>query len=135
MKTTAEVLALVGCIFFVFAIKRLGKVRTSRQGNMLAAVGMLLAIVAILLAETNISWVWIAAGILIGGAIGTWAARTVEMTSMPEMVALFNGSGGIASALVAIAYFLLYQQGIDAGEVMGGGSDKFTHDGTVTLML
>jgi len=138
MRSLADILAVLACVLFIFAIKRLAKVRTSRQGNMIAAIGMLLAVVSILLKEPSISWGWILAGVVIGGAIGTYAARTVQMTAMPEMVALFNGSGGIASALVATSFFFLHKKTIGATvgvTVMGGSLPWFSHDSTVTLML
>src|SRR3970282_2414308 len=74
--------------------------------NALAGVGMLMAIVATLLVGNIISPTVIAAGLLVGSGIGYWMARTVRMTSMPQMVALLNGSGGAASLLVGGAEFL-----------------------------
>ncbi|MEN8149108.1 MAG: NAD(P)(+) transhydrogenase (Re/Si-specific) subunit beta [Planctomycetota bacterium] len=134
MGSLSNVLAVLSCIFFVVAIKRLGKVRTARQGNAIAALGMLLAVVAILLKQTDVNWAWVIAGVVVGSAIGVWAAKTVQMTGMPEMVALFNGSGGIASAMVAIAYFFLHSEKI--GATMGGADPVWwSHDGTATLML
>jgi NAD(P) transhydrogenase subunit beta len=73
---------------------------TARRGNLISAVGMLLAIVVTLFAQ-GIDFKWILVGVVIGSAIGLIAAFKVEMTSMPEMVALFNGFGGIASLLLA----------------------------------
>lgn len=107
METLATLSYLVASVLFILGLKRLSKVRTARQGNMLAAVGMLLAMVTVLIAETDISWGWIIAGLVVGGGIGAVAAVKVQMTSMPEMVALFNGSGGIASALVALSFYFL----------------------------
>jgi len=134
MTSLSNVLAILACILFVVAIKRLGKVRTSRQGNAIASLAMLVAVLAVLIKTPNLNWAWIIAGVVVGGAIGTWAAKTVQMTSMPEMVALFNGSGGIASALVAIAFWFLHSNGISG--VMGGSDPVlFSHDGTATLML
>ncbi len=93
---------IVASILFILGLKRLGSAATARQGNLLSAVGMLLALVATLI-DSGFSWGWILAGMVIGGAIGGYAAKKVEMTGMPEMVALFNGSGGIASLLVGWA--------------------------------
>jgi len=93
---------IVASILFILGLKQLGSAKTARRGNRLSAIGMLLAVVATL-AGSGFSWVWILIGILIGGAIGAVAAKRVAMTGMPEMVALFNGSGGIASLLVGWA--------------------------------
>ncbi|SVB22382.1 uncharacterized protein METZ01_LOCUS175236 [marine metagenome] len=80
----------------------LGSPATARRGNLLSSVGMLIAIIAGLTAE-GISYEYIIGGIIVGSLIGALAARLVAMTSMPEMVALFNGSGGAASLLVGWA--------------------------------
>jgi NAD(P) transhydrogenase subunit beta len=93
---------IVASILFILGLKQLGKASTARRGNLLSAIGMLLAIVATL-AGSGFSWIWILAGMIIGGGIGAVAAKRVAMTGMPEMVALFNGSGGIASLLVGWA--------------------------------
>ena len=92
---------LVSSVLFILGIKGLSSPRTARSGNRLAAIGMLLAIVATLLDRQILSYTWIVAGIVVGSAIGAVAARTVTMTAMPQMVALFNGSGGGAAALVS----------------------------------
>jgi NAD(P) transhydrogenase subunit beta len=93
---------IIASILFIIGLKKLGSAATARRGNQISAAGMLLAVVATL-AGSGFSWVWILAGILIGSAIGAIAAKKVAMTGMPEMVALFNGSGGIASLLVGWA--------------------------------
>ena len=93
---------IIASILFIIGLKQLGKASTARRGNLLSAIGMLLAIIATL-AGTGFSWIWILAGMVIGGGIGAIAAKRVAMTGMPEMVALFNGSGGIASLLVGWA--------------------------------
>ncbi|MEM7481353.1 MAG: NAD(P)(+) transhydrogenase (Re/Si-specific) subunit beta [Acidobacteriota bacterium] len=102
--TLVPILYLVSAVVFIFGIKGLTKVRTARRGNLLAAGAMLLAIVATLIDLGTIDYRWILAGLVIGGLIGSIAAVKVEMTGMPEMVALFNGCGGGASVLVATAY-------------------------------
>ena len=76
-----------------------GEAESSRRGNMLSAAGMLIAVVASLY-ECCISFTWIVPGLVIGSTIGFFAARLVQMTAMPQMVALFNGFGGLASVLV-----------------------------------
>ncbi len=90
---------------FIIGIKRLGSPATARSGNQLAALGMLIGVVVTLFDQQILSFDYIIAGILVGGAIGATAAKKVEMTAMPEMVAIFNGFGGGASALVAWGEF------------------------------
>jgi H+-translocating NAD(P) transhydrogenase subunit beta len=93
---------LVASILFIVGIKMLGKTKTARQGNLYSSLAMLIAIVATLI-QLNVvsSLVEIAICITIGSAIGAYYARIVPMTKMPEMVAIFNGFGGLASLLVA----------------------------------
>jgi NAD(P) transhydrogenase subunit beta len=91
---------VVSAALFIFGLKMLSSPATARRGNLLSALGMLLAIVATLLAS-GLSYIWIILGVVIGSAIGLFAAFKVEMTEMPEMVALFNGFGGISSLLLA----------------------------------
>ena len=87
-------------VLFILGLKFLGSPATARRGNTLSALGMLLAVVVTLLDQSIIDYRWILLGIVAGGVVGTLAARLVAMTAMPEMVALFNGFGGIASLLV-----------------------------------
>ncbi len=105
LKFVVDLAYLFAAVLLVFGLKMLASPRTARRGNMVAAVGMLIAIVVTLLDQQIVGpWV-ILAGVIVGGLIGMVAARTVPMTGMPEMVALFNGSGGAASAVVAIAEY------------------------------
>jgi len=97
-----ELAYIISSVLFIIGLKRLGSAATARQGNMLSAVGMGLAMLATLV-DSGFSWTWILLGIAIGSAIGAVAAKRVPMTGMPEMVALFNGSGGLASVLVGWA--------------------------------
>lgn len=103
MDTLIQFAYVVSAALFIFGLKQLGSPATARRGNMISAVGMLLAIVAALLDQGIVEYQFILIGFAIGGAIGAAAARMVQMTSMPEMVALFNGSGGMASLLVGWA--------------------------------
>ncbi len=106
--TPAGLLYLVATVFFILGIKRLSKVRTARSGNQLAAVGMLLAIVVTLVSPeggVGLDWTTVIIGIALGGLIGGVMAKRVEMTGMPELVALFNGFGGLASTFVAVTEF------------------------------
>jgi NAD(P) transhydrogenase subunit beta len=99
-------LYVLSSVLFIFGIKRLSHPKTARSGNSIASIGMLIAIVTTLLANSNISMELVAIGIIIGAIIGAFFAIRVEMTQMPQMVAIFNGFGGIASALIAAAEFL-----------------------------
>ena len=99
----ANLAYILSAILFIFGLKMLGSPATARRGNACSAVGMLIAIVAGLASSGIVSPQWIAIGMLIGAVIGTSAARLVAMTSMPEMVALFNGFGGSASLFVGWA--------------------------------
>ncbi len=99
---------LVASILFIRGMKGLTHPRTAVQGNLTSAMGMLLAVVVTLLAN-GLSFQWILLGAVIGGLVGGIAATRVQMTQMPEMVALFNGFGGGASVLVAGAAFMITQ--------------------------
>ncbi len=94
---------VVSAALFILGLKKLGSPATARRGNMISAIGMLIAVIAALLDQNIVEYQWIVVGVLVGGAIGAAAARMVQMTSMPEMVALFNGFGGMASLLVGWA--------------------------------
>jgi NAD(P) transhydrogenase subunit beta len=96
-----EMLYLGASVLFIIGLRQLGGPRTARSGNRLAAMGMLAAIVITLVAQDIVNWGTVIAGLAVGGGIGAWFAVRVQMTSMPQMVAAFNGFGGIASALVA----------------------------------
>ncbi|MFT6432673.1 MAG: NAD(P) transhydrogenase subunit beta [Candidatus Azotimanducaceae bacterium] len=101
---------IVSAALFIYGLKMLGSPATARKGNFLSSMGMLIAVIAGLTAHSIVSYEMIIVGIIIGSIIGALAARLVEMTSMPEMVALFNGSGGGASLLVGWA--TLYNDGV-----------------------
>ncbi len=96
---------LIAAVFFILGLKGMTKPRTAVRGNLFGAIGMLIAIIATLLAASVVGYAWIIVGVIIGTAIGVYAAQTVKMEQMPEMVALFNGLGGAASFLVAGADF------------------------------
>jgi H+-translocating NAD(P) transhydrogenase subunit beta len=105
LPTGIELSYLVAASLFIVGLKQLGSPATARQGNLLAAVGMLLAVVATLLNQQVLNYQMIMIGLLIGSVLGAIAAYKVEMTDMPQMVGLLNGLGGAASALVAIGEF------------------------------
>ncbi|CAB1082147.1 NAD synthetase [Alkalispirochaeta odontotermitis] len=98
-QTLIDLGYIVASILFILGIKMLGRPGRARLGNMVSALGMLIAIVAVLF-ECCLSFEWVIAGLIIGALIGAVAARTVQMTAMPQMVAVLNGFGGIASLLV-----------------------------------
>ena len=103
---------LVAAVLFILGLKALGRPRTAPRGNLLGATGMLLAILVTLLDQSIISYGVLVAGLALGGLIGAVLALRVQMTSMPELVALFNGFGGGASVLVASASFI---EAVDLG--------------------
>ncbi len=100
---------ILSAILFIFGLKELSSPATARRGNLISSLGMFIAVVVTLFDKSIIEFQWIVIGIIIGGVIGAFAARIVAMTAMPEMVALFNGFGGLASLLVGWA--ALYASG------------------------
>mgnify|MGYP003729832729 CR=1 FL=1 len=105
---------LLSAVLFIMGLKKLGHPRTAPRGNQLGALGMLVAVVVTIASmhlEGGAQWALIIAGMTIGSLIGYWMAVRVEMTGMPEMVALFNGFGGAASALVALSETWKYIEG------------------------
>ena len=110
---------------FILGLKKLGSPATARNGNLLASLGMLLAIVATLLDRQVLNYESIAIAIAIGSLVGAIAAQKVQMTAMPQMVGLFNGLGGGASTLVAAGAF--WQAHINGSPLPG--------DTNVTILL
>jgi NAD(P) transhydrogenase subunit beta len=123
--TVANLSYLVSAALFIFGLKRLQSPKTARSGNVMAAVGMGIAIIVTLLETDFANWQAILIGGIIGALIGAVSARAVQMTAMPQMVGIFNGFGGGASALVAISEFLRL---LAHAEVMTG-------DAGVSIML
>ncbi|HEY4412148.1 MAG TPA: NAD(P)(+) transhydrogenase (Re/Si-specific) subunit beta [Gaiellaceae bacterium] len=99
----SNLLYLVTIVTFILALRYLSNPATARRGNQIGAAGMVLAIVVTWIKIGGTSWWALAIGMLIGGGFGAFAARRVKMTAMPQMVALFNGVGGGAAALIALA--------------------------------
>ncbi len=97
---------ILSSVLFILGLKLLSSPATARKGNFLSALGMLIAVVVTLFSREILSFQWILIGIAAGTLIGLLAARLVAMTAMPQMVALFNGFGGIASLLVAWGVFM-----------------------------
>ena len=97
---------LVAAALFFIGLKLLGDPASAKKGNLLAAIGMLIAVVVTLLDQQVLNYEMIVLGIVIGSAIGAVMARTIRMTAMPQLVAIFNGVGGCASALIAGSEFI-----------------------------
>jgi NAD(P) transhydrogenase subunit beta len=104
-REVTNLLYLITIVTFILALRFLSNPATARRGNQIGAVGMLIAIV-VTFAQDEIASYWeIGVGMFVGGAFGAVAARKVRMTAMPQMVALFNGVGGGAAALISLAEF------------------------------
>ena len=116
---------LIAAVLFILGIKRLGSPATARSGNLMAAIGMLVVVVVTLLDQQVLNYGMVLSGILAGSIVGALAARTIRMTAMPQLVAIFNGLGGGASALVASSEFLR----------LLSDTDKMAIDVSVTTML
>ena len=115
MDTFTNTVYLVAICLFILGLKGLGSPKTARRGNRMAAVAMFLAVVVTLFDRQIVSFGYILLGIVIGSAIGAVAARRVQMTAMPQMVAIFNGLGGAASAFVGLSEYLRTQGNLSAG--------------------
>jgi len=105
METITNLVYLTAAIFFILGLKLLSSPKTARRGNQLSMIGMLLAIVMTLFDKQIINFTFIIVGLVVGAAIGLYWAKVVKMTQMPQMVAMFNGFGGGASALVAFSEY------------------------------
>ncbi|CAN7189167.1 NAD(P)(+) transhydrogenase (Re/Si-specific) subunit beta [Pseudarthrobacter oxydans] len=97
-----SLLYLVAAVFFILALRGLSSPRTARRGNLIGAAGALIAVVTVFLSSRLENIPWILAAIVVGSAVAAPVARRVKMTQMPQLVALFNGVGGGAAALVAL---------------------------------
>ena len=102
---------ILASVLFIFGLKMLGSPETAKKGNLVSAIGMLIAVVVTLLDQNIVDYTWILIGITLGTIIGATAALRVKMTAMPEMVAIFNGFGGIASLLVGSSEYLVSGSG------------------------
>jgi len=103
MTTFIQLAYLVAAVLFVLGLRNLSSPRSAPRGNQMAAVGMLIAVLATLISAEVVSYGVIILGMVVGAGISAWVARKVEMTAMPQLVAMLNGFGGAASALVASA--------------------------------
>ncbi len=102
---------IAASILFITGLKMLGRQGTARKGNLISAIGMLIAVVVTLLDQQVIDYTWIVVGLVTGTIIGLACAHLVKMTAMPEMVALLNGFGGLASLAVGAAEFFRIRGG------------------------
>ena len=116
-RTWIDVAYLVAAVLLIVGVKRLSHPRTARSGNWIAAVGMAIAVGATFLIDEIDSYGLILAGIAVGTVVGVISARAVRMTAIPQMVALFNGVGGGAAALIAAAEF--HRHAPDSGRLGG----------------
>ncbi|MAR34401.1 MAG: NAD synthetase [Chloroflexi bacterium] len=116
---------IIAAMFFIIGLKRLSSPGTARNGNRLASVGMLIAVLVTVLGNNILGWEWIITSILIASVIGFFSARKIQMTAMPQLVAIFNGLGGSASGLIA------------AGELYNliEVTSEIAKDTTVTIMI
>ncbi len=129
--TLAGFLYLIAAVLFIVGLKRLSSPATARQGNQIAAVGMLIAIVVTLADREVVGYGTIAAGMIVGGGVGLFLAQRVEMTAMPQLVAAFNGFGGGASALVALAELIRFGEAAETRTLVSIGLSILI--GAVTL--
>jgi H+-translocating NAD(P) transhydrogenase subunit beta len=112
IETLVRLLWLAGAAAFVFGLMRMNSPATARNGNLVSAAGMALAVggtALLLIANGSVGvagWIIIVVGIAVGGGLGLFTARTVKMTAMPQLVSLFNAVGGGAAALIAIDDYL-----------------------------
>jgi NAD(P) transhydrogenase subunit beta len=104
-REVTNLLYLITIVTFILALRFLSNPATARRGNQIGAVGMLVAIIVTFAQNSIVSYWEIVVGMVVGGAFGAVAARKVRMTAMPQMVALFNGVGGGAAALISLAEF------------------------------
>jgi len=118
MQNLTNIAYVVAAVLFMLDLKMLAHPRTAVRGNYLGFIGMLIAIVATLVSG-RFDWTYIILGIAIGSVIGAVAALKVKMTSMPELVGLFNGFGGAASVLVAGSALVATYSAVAAGAVTG----------------
>jgi NAD(P) transhydrogenase subunit beta len=111
---------LVAIALFIYGLHELNSPATARRGNRLAMVGMAIALVAIVIKTGGIGWPVVAVGVAIGAVVGVFAALKVKMTAMPQMVALYNGAGGGAAALISTVEFYVSRGGTPAmNDVIG----------------
>jgi NAD(P) transhydrogenase subunit beta len=125
IQTWVDAAYLITGVCFILGLRYLSTPKTARMGNRIAALGMLLALVATALVLDWSLWWIVAIGVVAGAVVGVYSARAVKMTAMPQMVALFNGAGGGAAALVSTA---------EIRQLLGNGG-PLPPDQSLTIML
>ena len=110
MDKFIDIAYLVSAIFFIYGLKMLSHPKTARNGNIIASLGMLIAIIVTVYIGTDLDFTKIIIAMIVGSIIGAFFAVRVQMTQMPQLVAIFNGFGGGASALVASSEFLKFSE-------------------------
>jgi NAD(P) transhydrogenase subunit beta len=142
MESLLLLIYLIASITFILGLKMLSNPKTARNGNLIAAVGMGLAIAGTIAFYTDSSGdhlenhLWILGGLAIGGIVGTMSAKKVKMTDMPQMVSLFNGMGGACAALISIIEFKHLVHDFQPELYAGGGYTYFsTLDGVSLLVI
>ena len=142
MESLLLLIYLIASITFILGLKMLSNPKTARNGNLVAAFGMALAIVGTIALYTDSSGnhlrnhLWIFGALGIGGIVGTMSAKKVKMTAMPQMVSLFNGMGGACAALISIIEFKHLVHGFQPELYAGGGYTFFsTLDGVSLLII
>ena len=131
MKTIIVLAYLLSSVLFILGLKNLSSPKTARRGNLFAMIAMLIAIIATLIKNEIVDFTFIITGLIIGSTIGVIIARMVSMTAMPQMVALFNGLGGGASAFVALAEYYRLTGGLTTHTIISMIISFFV--GAVTL--
>lgn len=131
MKIIIVFAYLLSSVLFILGLKSLSSPKTARRGNLLAMIAMLIAIVATLINNEIVDFTFIIIGLIVGSTIGVIIARKVSMTAMPQMVALFNGLGGGASAFVALAEYYRLTGGLEINVIISMAISLFV--GAVTL--
>ncbi len=99
----SNLLYILAAILFILGLKKLGNATTAPTGNLLSAIGMLVAVIGAVVSQFDFEYIYIIIAVVLGSIVGLYASKKVAMTAMPEMIALFNGFGGIASLLVVCA--------------------------------
>jgi len=127
-----NILYLISAALFIIGIKRLASPATARTGNRLSAIAMLIAIVITVVKYTETNIEWIIVGLIIGSFIGIILSKYVQMTAMPQLVAIFNSFGGAASAIVAM-YAVMYPSGPELTTFILASVAFATIVGSITL--
>ena len=107
-ESLATTIYIGATVLFILSLRGLSSPASSRRGNLYGMIGMTVAVLATVLSPrvTELGWIWIAASMAIGACIGLYAARTVKMTQMPELVALMHSLVGLAACLVGFVNFI-----------------------------